>query len=331
MGERHGPALSVAKHRMRRRVPSSSEQEIEIAYVGDALQSGEMDVRELAPALLSIGEAFARSNKVLNGDRSSASVRVRSEFKAGSFHIDLVLVVTWLQAAKTLLHIDEIKTAKDLAEALGFVKSKAIGLINLLKRTRGKKPDAVQPLPSGNVNVSIGNINFEISGPTYNLYRDDAVRAAMREVVQPLRAPGVSDMKILDEGNVVEEVSRDDVASFDPTLAVGEEVEESVLSDTTREAVIRVERPAFVERMAWTVSDGESSFRAVLKDETFAERINTRQEFFGAGDLLRVRLRSRTSRTSGGLLRTDNEIAEVLGRIPEQRQYPLLPEVRGPG
>jgi hypothetical protein len=62
-----------------------SQKTLHIAYDGPALDTHEMDVRELAPALLAFSDMFEEANAVLNGDRAKISLNVKGSFKTGSF------------------------------------------------------------------------------------------------------------------------------------------------------------------------------------------------------------------------------------------------------
>ncbi len=68
-----------------------STVQFQIFYSGPDLESGKMDVRELAPALLAIGGLLEESNRVLNGERSSVSVKV-NRFEDGSFGINFEVI-----------------------------------------------------------------------------------------------------------------------------------------------------------------------------------------------------------------------------------------------
>ncbi|MBE6440990.1 MAG: hypothetical protein E7022_01495 [Desulfovibrio desulfuricans] len=61
-----------------------SQKTLHIAYDGPALDTHEMDVRELAPALLAFSDMFEEANAVLNGDRAKISLNVKGSFKTGS-------------------------------------------------------------------------------------------------------------------------------------------------------------------------------------------------------------------------------------------------------
>ena len=76
--------------------------DFQIAYDGEAVRAGSMDVRDLAPALLAVGDLVSQANVILNGDRATASVRVESDFKRSSFEISLLLHQSLIDQARGL-------------------------------------------------------------------------------------------------------------------------------------------------------------------------------------------------------------------------------------
>src|SRR3990167_1486827 len=98
-----------------------STASFEIAFDGEALQGHSMDVQQLAPALLALGDLIREANTQLNGDRSKVRVLVQSDFEHKCFNVSLDIIQTVLEHIKTLLQDDSIKSAKDLLEWLGLI------------------------------------------------------------------------------------------------------------------------------------------------------------------------------------------------------------------
>lgn len=65
-----------------------------IAYDGEALRDHSMNVRDLAPALLSLGKLFDAANLALNGDKATVNLQVKAH-SAGSFEVALELFQSW--------------------------------------------------------------------------------------------------------------------------------------------------------------------------------------------------------------------------------------------
>ena len=92
-------------------------EKLSITYEGEALQEGIMDFRELSSSLISLGELFEESNRVVNGDDSSVKIQVHADFRRGSFGID-VTVVQDLVAQVSNLFTDGSATASILIDYL---------------------------------------------------------------------------------------------------------------------------------------------------------------------------------------------------------------------
>lgn len=55
-----------------------SDAEFRLTYRGPAVDDGTMDVRDLAPALLGVGQLVEATNRVVNGEIAAAKVRIRT-------------------------------------------------------------------------------------------------------------------------------------------------------------------------------------------------------------------------------------------------------------
>jgi hypothetical protein len=73
-----------------------SKHEFSIAYDGEAPAAGgdhSIDVQTLAPALLAFGKLIREANTEFNGERSTAKVRVVSDFEHRCFSINFEVAV----------------------------------------------------------------------------------------------------------------------------------------------------------------------------------------------------------------------------------------------
>ena len=98
-----------------------------IRYDGPALVGHEMDVQELAPALLALAEMVQLANKRFNGDAATMKVLVKADVEQQCFQLEIHIVQSILESAKHLFGTDEYKTAKEIAEWLDLLLPSGIG------------------------------------------------------------------------------------------------------------------------------------------------------------------------------------------------------------
>jgi hypothetical protein len=312
--------------------PEANAIAAHIAYDGDALRAGSMDVRDLAPALLAMGDLLQHSNHPLNGDRATLAVHVRSDFKRGSFQIDLNLLQGLASQAAILFTADTIRSAKQVAEYVGLVLGVDVdlSLLGLLKRLRGHKPTSTTTLQNGSVqltgNIDGNNNTVEVKPEVFALANDVTIRRAIADVVKPLYVTGIDTFEIRDGNRVIHSFGREDLPAFDVPKIEDDELEDL---DSERIAAYEVIKPSFEDSLTWVFSDGSGGkINAIMKDKDFAERVERGERAFAKGDVLKVRMRTRTYFSGDDGLRTDHEVLEVLEEFMNPRQAALLPRPR---
>ena len=111
-----------------------------IRYDGPALAEHEMDVQDLAPALLALAAIAKIANQKFNGDKASIRVLVNADTEQKCFQLDLSLVQSWMDHAAVLIGKENVATARQIAEMIGLVGPPGAGLFWLYKKLYGEKP-----------------------------------------------------------------------------------------------------------------------------------------------------------------------------------------------
>ena len=309
----------------------NSQVEFRVAYDGPALAGHLMDVQQLGPALLAIGDLCREANRVLNGEgRLDVTVHVKATGE-GCFDITFQLIQFYNQL-KGLVADDDVATAKQIAEWLGLI-GMAVGaplsLLRFLKWKRGRRitTQEVRRDDSGNVSYNItvegdGNV-VTITEQVHKLYQAPLVRAAQRRMVAPLENDGINEFQVRHETGVLTSIAKDDVKAGYLDLLSGEteeSVDEELVEPQTFETVLLLRAPVFVEGNKWQFFNGDQQLTATLSDPAFVRRVFERGERFGYGDRFRVRLRLTQILRPNGKIHNDYEIVEVIEtrRGPQQ-------------
>ena len=274
-----------------------------IKYDGPALQSHQMDIRELAPALIALSNMLEEANKVVFPNSESVKVNIQGNFKGGSFGVDLIAVQSITNQIVSMLSGPEaaaFSNLKTILEALGLIGGAGCGLIGLTKWLRGRKPSLIRTTGDRvifEITEASSVETFEINLVTSKLYQSRVVRKALASVVKPLERDGIDIFAAGKDGSTSEVIRKTDACWFELS-----ESEADIVSDTLAERVLlQIESAVFKDDHKWRFSDGGSSFFSEISDSSFIEKINAGVERFGKGDVLCVDLRKIQSVTDHGL------------------------------
>jgi hypothetical protein len=235
-----------------------SSTELTISYDGADVRNGLMDVRELAPALLATGTLLQKANRILNGEHTDVSLKVRGEFKRGSFRIDFIVDQSLLESAKAFLKLHpSIKDAKEVLDIVFFYAAPGFGLFRFIKWLRKRKPEPNQIIfqNNGNVSIQIGNETTIIPESVYKLYSDSEARQSAEAIVSPLRREGIETLEIK-AGDNSEIVTNEQESYFEFELPEGE-----AALDNTSDALLEIVRLSFKTINGVSLTEKETLMR----------------------------------------------------------------------
>ena len=115
-----------------------NSQTFQVAYDGGgaagAIDTHEMDVQSLGPALVAFGRLIKEANAEINGKKSTVKVLVQSNFEHKCFNVTLDVVQSVLHQIASFLTGDEVKDARQILADLGIILGPAgLGLFEYLK------------------------------------------------------------------------------------------------------------------------------------------------------------------------------------------------------
>ena len=301
-----------------------SHADISLVYEGPAVESGAMDVRDLAPALLAFGNLIEAANRVVNGENSSAKVQVKT-VGAGSFSIGLDVAVQFLKAARDFLASPESTAAANLVRVLTGSVANGLGAIALVRRLRGRSATALKRGASGKVEVELEGQKIEVDEVVARVSMDMSVRASLeRIIVEPLANEGIDAVRV-GSGERIERIEKSDAYSFRPPIDL-----EGGAYEYRYRAPFSIVSLSFKAGNKWRLNDGRTTQNVTVADADFIRRVEASEIAFSKGDILICDVRVESRERPGGL-HAEFFIERIVEHRRPARQASLFEENHGPG
>lgn len=293
---------------------------LHVVYDGPALEHHRMDVRQLAPALLALGEVLEEANYAINDDRTKVSVQVRASFKAGCFGIDIDVAQSFARQVMDFFNSEEITAANNLLALIGFAGS-GLGLLGLIKWLRGRKIQNVIMLENGKVRVVVeGDDALETEKAVIELFRSYRLRKALDAAIKkPLDEEGIDSFATTTDPQKANFAT---VSKEERYYYATPPQEDELISESEDIAILQLVNIAFREDNKWRFSDGSSTFYAEVQDEAFLKRVDENDIAFSKGDILKVRLAKRQTLVNEDM-KAEYRVTEVLEHRKANTQLKL--------
>lgn len=255
-----------------------------VAYDGPGLADHTIDVRDLAPVLLALGDVVEAANSALNGGRASVSIRVHASGD-GCYSISFEVLQPIVEKVIDFLNGRDITAANNLLALIGFASTATVAaatsLLRLLKWLRGKPAKVVEEHADGSRTVERDGEVMVIPYAVFVIYRSPLVRSAVeRAIVDPLNVDGVEEFRTVDAENAVV-VTKSEAGYYraDPNSEVTVNRIESRMVFTLADVSFRTDGK-------WRLHDGSATQPVAMEDAEFLRRIDAHEVAFAKDDVL---------------------------------------------
>lgn len=299
---------------------------VRIAYTGDALENGAMDINDLAPALLAFAELVKRAN-VLVGNTQPVRLMLNADsIKRGSFDVTLELIYSGLDQIKLLMGAAEDIGLKALSDALGIGATIKEGVFWLIQAIGNKKILNVSETDDNKVAINLNdNSKIIINQNTYNVFMDHEARSSITKVMEPVKKDGIDGFEIRNPYNYEDKKPSFKMVKDDLQLYETPELETNVVPENIieQEVLLKIVSLVFDEAQKWRFTDGDTTFWAKVEDKDFWNSVNSSEQAFRNGDRLKAVCRIVQRIGVNGNIITERSIIKVIEVLPKPTQIKL--------
>jgi len=304
-----------------------------IRYDGSELVNHQMDVQELAPALLALAEMAQLTNKRFNGDAVSMNVLVKADIEQHCFQLDIHLVQNILETAKQLFDTDNFKTAKEIAEILGFVSGGMFSIWTIWKKASEKfdtNPITISTTQHDGLTTIVygsGSSPITVNNNTYSVAIDPAMIELGKKVLKPLECAGYDTVGFYPDNKPTVEWSEEEARNFIklPTQHINPDIDPKTdLNVTSIRTFVSVKTQRNDGKARWEIKWANKAVWVSIEDFDWLHRFQSGQIHVDIPYKLDVSLEMTTSKTNPNLEPTYaiKEVHELIN--PPARQESLL-------
>jgi len=249
-----------------------TKEEFTITFDGEAVAEHRISAYSLAQSLLAV-DAISRRAAARAYPHSRCEIKVDSDFRPGSFNVDLMIEVISDK-------ITPVLTATSLT--FGIV----LGVIKLGKFLKGKPP--IEKVTQEDGDVMIKNVTGDIKvfkADTIKVYESPGITGQLDRLSGPLDQDGLTSIELHGSGQT-ETINKEDRSYL-------RQGDGSIISDNETETVLEVLGVLYDgSPKGWKFFDGERTFTATIEDADFLENVKAGKIPFIRGSTIKVRMRT---------------------------------------
>ena len=307
---------------------------VSMHWDGKDVEDHSLDVRVFGAALIDMANVIERAVQVLHTEEYSLAVKVKSDFKSGSFNADLAIAL--VMGHQAVMFLNNNPSLGSLHDILGLVfngaKAVSGGAVSLVNAIRAIRSDPIDKLvkSEGSRNTAIifrKTEQLEVDSDVLKLLTDPAFRECFGALVNDSMArPGISHLQLSAGPNTEPVVitPRDVgvISSRSPELPAPTADNES--HTYAADMWLHVNAAVFTGGTQWKFTSGQQSFAAKIKDDGFNDKIARGEELFGAGDSIFANVRVTQESSVGKKPKASYEIVKVHRHVHPQKTPNLL-------
>ena len=296
-----------------------------IAYNGPALADGTMDVRELAPALMALGDLVSEANKIINDESSKIQVRIKADFQVGSFEISIEIIRTVLDQLSGMFSSDHFD-AKAILTVIGLIPGlSGINALEVFRIIKGRKIESAERFEDDKVKIYYQDNSQPtiINQPVYNVFVNLNVQDSIQDLLKPLKTEGIDEFYTVEGNAKTNHIKKEDLQYYETPLY--EEDKESTITEYSHEGLYKVITSHFEGHYKWRITDGSDKITASMKDEDFLGKISRNEVSIAKEDIFVFRINTKQWIGADGEPKTENEIVKVIShkKRPTQTEIPF--------
>jgi len=301
-----------------------------IKLEGPAIEEG-LNLFDLAPSLIAIGNVITESNKIVNPEGREIAINIKP-FEKGSFIIDLYLFAqTNFDQILSFISSDYAEQIKTLLEWIGLtvaIGGVGKGLIQLIKFLKGK-PQNVEKLSSGDIRYTNKNgQSFTTNEKVNKLYNNCVIQNnTYQGFGKLLQQKGINEINtyIKDDIKSLETIKKEDVEALKNFSEISGE--ENIINESESKIYLKFKRGSFDgDGNNWSFRIGNKDkdvIVAAVKDDIFLKKVKSGEIRPNHKDTFKVILKTKQKMKNEELI-TSYEIMKVLEYTEAPKQMNIF-------